>query len=508
MSRLSQIACDVRLKKTATCDSHALENSPETPLLNDQAFDKSFLVTWTEENEQDNPRNWRPLYKCWLTFLLGMLALSASLGSSIIAPAKEEIGRQLGTGEQQTILVVSLYVLGFAFGPLLWAPISETFGRRWSLLPALFGLAITSVASASSQTAVGLFLSRFVGGVFGSAPVTNVSACLGDLFEPHARGAAVAFYAMCTVGGPTIGPVIGAAITADHRFGWRWTEYVEALCAFVVASLGLCFLPELYHPVLLARAANKKRRETGNPKYWHPHETAQLGLDAVWSRHMSLPLSLLIYEPIVMCIAAYASFVYGVLYMTLELYPFVFRDIRHLTPVMASLPFLGLFVGVLCAIGINLANQVRYAKAMVSNHNQAVPEARLPPLILGGTLFVIGLFGFGWTAAAGYHWLLPTAFGAFIGAGFNVTFQQCINFLVDTYSVHAASAVAANTFLRSLFAFALPLSARPLLARTGAGATCSILGAISCIALPIPFWFMFYSAKLRKKSRFAMVDSS
>ncbi|RMY82018.1 hypothetical protein D0864_08157, partial [Hortaea werneckii] len=367
---------------------------------------------------------------------------------------------------------------------------------RWSLLPALFGLAITSVASASSQTAVGLFLSRFVGGVFGSAPVTNVSACLGDLFEPHARGAAVAFYAMCTVGGPTIGPVIGAAITADHRFGWRWTEYVEALWAFVVASLGVCFLPELYHPVLLARAANKKRRETGNPKYWHPHETAQLSLDAIWSRHMSLPLSLLIYEPIVTCIAAYASFVYGVLYMTLELYPFVFRDIRHLTPVTASLPFLGLFVG----------SATR--KPWYPITNQAVPEARLPPLILGGTPFVIGLFGFGWTAAAGYHWLLPTAFGAFIGAGFHVTFQQCINFLVDTYSVHAASAVAANTFLRSLFAFALPLSARPLLAQTGAGATCSILGAISCIALPIPFWFMFHSAKLREKSRFAIVDSS
>ena len=124
MSRPSQIACDVRLKKTtATCDSHALENSPETPLLNDQAFDKSFLVSWMDENDKDNPRNWRPLYKCWLTFLLGMLALSASLGSSIIAPAKEDVGRYLGTGEQQTVFVVSLYVLGFAFGPLLWAPV-------------------------------------------------------------------------------------------------------------------------------------------------------------------------------------------------------------------------------------------------------------------------------------------------------------------------------------------------------------------------------------------------
>ena len=76
-----------------------------------------------DANDKDNPRNWRSLYKCWLTFLLGMLGLSASLDSSIIALAKEDIGRHLRTGEQQTVLVVSLYVLGFAFEPLLWAPV-------------------------------------------------------------------------------------------------------------------------------------------------------------------------------------------------------------------------------------------------------------------------------------------------------------------------------------------------------------------------------------------------
>lgn len=59
---------------------------------------------------------------------------------------------------------------------------------------------------------------------------------------------------------------------------------------------------------------------------------------------------------------------------------------------------------------------------------------------------------FGWTAAPRYHWAIPTVATVFIGAGFNVIFQQCINFLVDTYALYAASAVSANTVLRSLMA--------------------------------------------------------
>lgn len=83
-------------------------------------------------------------------------------------------------------------------------------------------------------------------------------------------------------------------------------------------------------------------------------------------------------------------------------------------------------------------------------------------MVLGGILFVIGLFWFGWTADSSIFWLSPVIAAAFIGAGFNVIFQQCINFLVDTYQLYAASAVSANTFLRSLIAAGLPLAAKPM----------------------------------------------
>lgn len=94
----------------------------------------------------------------------------------------------------------------------------------------------------------------------------------------------------------------------------------------------------------------------------------------------------------------------------------------------------------------------------------------------------------------------------FIGAGFNVIFQQCINFLVDTYGVYAASAVSANTFLRSIMAAGLPLAAQPMFHNLGVGPAMSILGAVATIAIPVPFVFMKYGLALRKKSSFAPVD--
>ncbi|KAK4900200.1 hypothetical protein LTR27_002424 [Elasticomyces elasticus] len=475
-----------------------VEKDGESQHPTDPADEKAaFLVKW-DDGEKANPRNWGNGYKAFITWQLGMLALSASLGSSIIAPAEEAISEYTGVSQELTVLCVSLYVLGFAFGPLLWAPVSEVYGRKWSMEPAMIGLALFSIGTAVSKNAASIFITRFFGGVFGSAPVSNVSAALGDMYEPKARGIAVTFYAVCVVGGPTIGPVIGSALTANSHLGWRWVEYIEAIWVFAVVVLTYFFMPEMYGPTLLKWKAQRLRKETGDQRYWHPHEAMKITFSNIVTKHLSRPIVMLTTEPMVTCIAIYASFVYGLLYLTLEVFPIVYRQNRGMGQIVSTLPFLGLFVGVLFAVGINLANQPRYARIVAQNKGRAVPEARLPPMLIGGFLFTLGLFWFGWTADPKFHWSISTIATAFIGAGFNVIFQQCINFLVDTYSLYAASAVSANTFLRSLFAFGLPLAARPMFHAMGVGPACSVLGGVACLALPVPLLFMKYGLRLRK----------
>ncbi|KAK3707153.1 hypothetical protein LTR37_012322 [Vermiconidia calcicola] len=465
-----------------------------------------FFVTWDGLNDPANPRNWSPWYKASITFLLGMLALSGSLGSSIIAPAEGAIAERFNVSREVTVLCVSLYVLGFALGPCCWAPVSEVYGRKLSILPAVFVLAFFSVGTATSQSAASLFITRFFAGVFGSAPISNVSAALGDLYEPKARGIAVTFYAVCVVGGPTIGPTIGAALTVNPNLGWRWTEYIEAIWVATIFGIALLTLPELYPPVLLKRKARRLRKTTGDDRHWHPHESQKIKLSNIVTKYLSRPLRMLLTEPMITCIAVYASFVYALLYMTLEMFPIVYAEQRRWSLVVSSLPFLGLMVGVIAAVPINLAYQPYYIRAVEANKGRAAPDARLPPMIIGGCLFVTGLFWFGWTADPRFHWSIPTVATCFIGAGFNTIFQACINFLVDTYGLYAASAVASNTILRSLLAFGLPLATKPMFHALGVGPATSILGAFAALLLPVPLLFMRYGLRLRRMSKFAPVE--
>jgi MFS transporter, DHA1 family, multidrug resistance protein len=98
---------------------------------------------------------------------------------------------------------------------------------------------------------------------------------------------------------------------------------------------------------------------------------------------------------------------------------------------------------------INVFNQLIYNRKAGGKVN---PELRLPPMMFGSVLFATGLFITGWTAHPKTFWFVPV-FGLYlVGLGFFTIFQAALNYLVDTFRLYAASAVAANTFLRSCFA--------------------------------------------------------
>lgn len=260
----------------------------------------AYLVKW-DDGEKENPYNFTTARKSWITFQLGMLALTASLASSITGPAQSAIAKEFHVSVEATVLTISLYVLGFAIGPSFWGPISETYGRQVSLLPAVFCLGLWSIGTAVSQNAASVFITRFFGGLFGSGPVANVAAALGDMYTPKVRGTAVTFYAVAVVGGPTIGPVIGSALTV--KLGWRWTEYITAFFSFFMVVVSYFCMPELHGPVLLKRKAARLRKETGDQRYWHPHEKEKMNLQNIITKYLSRPIRMLFTEPMVSAIA-------------------------------------------------------------------------------------------------------------------------------------------------------------------------------------------------------------
>lgn len=137
--------------------------------------DAAFLTKW-DANDPENPMNFSPMRKAWFVSQLSLLAFAGASGASITAPAEPTMSAFFDIGRETTVLTVSLFVLGFAFGPMLWGPLGEVYGRRVSMLPAMFILGLFSIGTAASTNPTALFITRFFGGLFGSAPVSNVAA--------------------------------------------------------------------------------------------------------------------------------------------------------------------------------------------------------------------------------------------------------------------------------------------------------------------------------------------
>lgn len=140
-----------------------------------------YVVEFDGPNDPLHAQNWPLRKKLPVAITLGFVTLTAAFGSSIFSAAIGSVARQYGVSGQVGILGVSLYVLGFATGPIIWAPASELYGRRYPLIVSSFGFSIFNIAVAAGKDLQTIFISRFFGGFFGACPLTVVGAVFADM---------------------------------------------------------------------------------------------------------------------------------------------------------------------------------------------------------------------------------------------------------------------------------------------------------------------------------------
>ncbi|THC96969.1 hypothetical protein EYZ11_003577 [Aspergillus tanneri] len=408
------------------------------------------LVDFDGPDDPYHPLNWPFRKKVVTTFLYGLTTCWITFASAVYSAGLWQIATDFNVTLEVAASGVSLMVFGFGLGPLVWAPLSEVYGRKWVVIVPYFIAAIFSFGTAAAKDIQTVLITRFFAGLLGSAPITNTGGVLADVWPPQQRGIAVVGYAITLVGGPTLAPIIGSALTSSY-LRWRWTEYLTGIVMMMQVVLDILLLDESYAPVLLSHKARRLRLEGKNWALHSKHEEWDVSLAELSQKYLVRPFQML-GTPICLLISIYASFVYGILYANLESFSIEFREIRGWDPIVSSLPFIALLVGIIFAAGVNIFNNRYYFDQFRANNNRAVPEARLPPMMLGGIAFAAGLFVFGWTSSPGINYW-PSVIGiALTGFGFTTIFQAALNYLVDTFTRFSASAVAANTFLRSITA--------------------------------------------------------
>lgn len=163
------------------------------------------LVDFDGPDDPYRPMNWPTHKKVVTTLLYGLVTMSATWASSAYSAGTAQIAEHFHVGKQVSTLGTTLFLFGFGIGPLLWAPLSEVYGRRVVVMTPMFVAICFSFGSATAKDFQSLMLTRFFGAFFASAPVTNTGGVLGDLYSPAWRGIAMAGYAIAVVGGPVLG---------------------------------------------------------------------------------------------------------------------------------------------------------------------------------------------------------------------------------------------------------------------------------------------------------------
>ena len=378
---------------------------------------------------------------------------------------------------------------------------SEAYGRRTPLFLgyAIFGIFQIPVAVARNVETI--MLGRFIGGFAASAPLAIVGGALADVWDPIPRAYAISAFAMGAFTGPVAGPIIGGFVTQSY-LGWRWTAWVTLIMTVLFGTIGLICIPETSAQKILQTKARRLRYETKN---WALHSTMDeqpLNFHRLVTVYLVRPFAMLAQEPILSLMTAYMSFLYGVLYLLFEAYPVSFHEDRGWNIGVASLPFASFIVGITAGAGtIAYSTRTNFTRAIVK-HGKLIPEERLPPMIIGAGVLPIGMFWFAWTSSPHITWVPQVLSSALIGMGMMVTFWQGINYIIDCYGFYSNSAIAVNTFIRSIAGAAFPLFAYDMYKSLGVPWATSLLGFLCVLFFPVPVAFYYYGAKIRAKSKF------
>lgn len=457
-----------------------------------------FKIVLTPE---EHPLNWSLRKRLWHTIMFGTTTFTAQFGASMISPNSETIAKQFGVGTEVAIVVFSIYVLGNMVGPMIFAPLSEVAGRKIGVFVPCFIAGVWLCFGATASNIWALMVYRFLAGVFAAAPIVSSGGALGDLWRATERAAALVLYALCIVAGSSSAPTFGALLNTTGSYGWRYTCWLTGLLQMVISVGNLLCLSESFVPVLERQKAKRLRLKTG---VWALHadlDAWKLTPEEFLKVHCMRPI-LMFLTPILSLLVIYTAFVYGLMFICITSVGMEFQKHYHFDYVPSYVPLFAIFVGFFLGGCLNFLNSKRYAKIAAQNGGKASPEDRLPVMMFFGWFMPCGLFLYGWTMRASIHWFVPIVGLGFMGAGICVIFQGSLVYIVDCYTKFAASGIAANTFMRSIFGGVFPLFANQMYNKLGVAWASSLLGFVAVALWPCSWLFYFYGERLREVDPF------
>ncbi|KAF2704990.1 MFS multidrug transporter-like protein [Pleomassaria siparia CBS 279.74] len=473
------------------------------------ALTESQPLLRTEENsiddglaDLDRPEQWSSAYRWSIVALLAFQAFTVTFTAISVVPVASHIVSDLNGSQgnpSDSVLLVTIWELGEAAGPLLIAPLSEVYGRYlvFNIGNILF---ISGIVLSALCRSVDLFiLARFLTGLAVTSGVLN-PAVIGDIFPAEERGTAMSVVMLAPLLGGAIGPAVAGTIA--QTAGWRRIIWMALGLAVSCELAFLTMFRETYKVVLLKR--NKRVLEAvecdddESPVIKAVHETES----ALWASIVR-PASVFTGSLVLQILSLYGSLVFTFFYIMSTTLPDILQNMYNFPPSLVGSSFLIFSVG--SVFGLIVCNRLLdriYKQARDAKAVKPPPEARLPLVIFGALIFPIIVALYGWSA----QFVLPIPVMLLIvgamGFGLMLTMLPLTAYVVDAFGLYSASALTGLLITRCLAGTFLPLITAPLKEMIGWGWAFTVWAAACAVLAPVPFLVWKYGKIWRQRSEY------
>jgi DHA1 family multidrug resistance protein-like MFS transporter len=483
----------------------SVERGPSRPIEPEKLDDGTILVDWYTTEDPENPQNWSFGKKAVVLSQILIYTMSVYMGSAIYSPSIPGVMARFGVSIGSASLGLSMYVLAYGIGPLLFSPLSEIpiIGRNPPYIISYVIFVILLVPSALVDNFAGLIVLRFLQGFFGSPCLATGGATLQDMYSLIKLPYVLSLWAFAATCGPALGPIIsGFSVAAKN---WRWSMW-EMLWMNGPVFLSLFFLlPETSSANILLRRAARLRKLTGDDRLKAQSEIDQanltprdIAIEALWR-----PFQLVLLDPSIAFTAVYTALVYGIFYSFFEAFPLVYNVMYGFNLGELGLTFLSVTVGVVLSITWYWWYIYYIVEPSIRSHGLGEPERRLIPALYVTFFVPIGLFIFGWTSNPDIHWIVSCIGIVITTIGIFLIIQCVFLYIPLVYPQYAASLFAGNDFMRSALAAGAIHFSYPMFHNLGVDKGVTLLAGLTIACSAGVYMLYFFGARLRAKSRFA-----
>ncbi|KAI0470958.1 MFS general substrate transporter [Xylariaceae sp. FL0804] len=452
-----------------------------------------------ESADTHHPMHWSNAKKWPIVIIYCLLQTFITLSTTTFVSAEFLVEEKFGSGAQVTALGQSMFIVGTAVGPAFLGPLSDIGGRKWVYVASIGVYAILNIGTALAINLPMLIIFQFLCGAAGSTALSNVAGTIADLFgDMDGAAQPMALFVSSANIGPSIGSPVGEWIADNPKLGLPWIFWINVIIGGVFA-LVMCFVPETL-PRMVIRDAVKKSESPD------PNEVAVSEQRVDLLREMrfvtSMAFRIMLTEPIVLFLGIYNGFAYGLLFLYLDGVFDVFVVNNGLSYIDADLTYLNFVVGVaimFCFIPV----QTYLFRRDRERHGHGRPEARFLVSLVTVWGFPISLLWFAFTCDGDTSFWSPVIAGALLGFCDPLLWLGMLNYITDSYTNVAASAIAAFLIPSFLIAAGCCHIGIVMFDNLGAKWAMATLGFISFGLVALVYVLYFFGPKLRARSKLA-----